>query len=147
MSPDSRAGAGALLLLILALLGVGVVSSTPLRHLIQALPAALALVPAIRGASWAKYAAIPIFAFWLLIMGLIWLYLLGLARIVTGRFTSAEIVLTFAIGLASLGGLAAALRASSSASVAARVAAAAAVSAALQIGAMWLSLRPIFSRS
>ena len=53
---------------------------------------------------------IPILAFWLFIMLLIWLYLLGIARVVTGHFTPAEVSLTVVIGLACVVGLGASAR-------------------------------------
>ena len=129
---------------ILGLLAVGVVSGTPVRHLVQVAPAILALVFIIRRAPWAYYAALPIFVFWLLIMLAIWLYLLGIARIVSGHFTHAEIGLSFVIGASCLVGLSQMLR---SQPVASRVTRAAwsVIFAALQLAALWLSLRPEFA--
>jgi len=43
-------------------------------------------------------------------MLLIWLFLLGWVRIVSGTFSATEIAMTFAVGAASLTGLAACLR-------------------------------------
>src|SRR5580765_3027262 len=71
--------AGALLATVAALVVVGFVSGTPVRHLIQILPALLALGFVALREPWAAFGALPIFCFWLLIMSLIWLYLLGLA--------------------------------------------------------------------
>jgi|SRR5262245_49861808 len=126
---------------VAALLAVGVASGTPLRHAIQVAPAAAVLAANVRRAPWAGAAAAAVFAFWLLIMTLIWLWLLGLARVVTGKFTPIEIALTLVIGLASLAGLFAAARGPARARAPARAAAFAAL-ALLQIAAMWLSLRP-----
>ena len=110
MSNASRLIAAALAGVILGLLGVGVVSGTPMRHIIQILPAALALALVIRRVPWASYAALPVFVFWLLIMVAIWLFLLGLARITTGHFSPAEVALTFVIGASCLCGLSQAFR-------------------------------------
>jgi len=55
-------------------------------------------------------AAAPLFAFWLLLMIAIWLFLTGIARIVSGTFTVAEIALTIAIAVAAGAGLIAARR-------------------------------------
>ena len=131
---------------IVGLLVVGLVSHTPLRHLIQLLPAVVALVAAVRQAPWARFAALPVFAFWLLIMVGIWLFLLGLARIITGHYSPAEVLLTVLIAVSSLTGGAASLR--STVPVGWRRALAAGVGLALfQVGAMWLSLQPAFAHS
>jgi hypothetical protein len=132
--------------LVVGLLLVGVVGGTPLRHLLQAAPA-LALVAVRsrpRARAWTSFAALAVFAFWLAIMSLIWLYLLGLARIVTGHFTRVEIALTLVIGGASAAGIVAALRARAPSSWPAR-GAAFLVSMALQVGVTWLSVQPAFA--
>jgi hypothetical protein len=134
-----------LLGVILGLLAVGMVSGTMVRHIIQVLPAAVALVLAIRRVSWAYYAALPIFAFWLLIMVAIWLFLLGIARITSGHFTPAEIALTLLIGGACAVGLSQAFAPRPPASRGQR-AAWTIVFALLQIAAMWLSLQEPFAR-
>lgn len=43
--------------------------------------------------------------FWLVIVVLIWLFLLGRARVVTGHFSTTEIAMTLIIGIACLIGL------------------------------------------
>jgi hypothetical protein len=48
---------------------------------------------------------LPLYLFWLIIMVLIWLYLLGWSRVVTGHFSPIEIAMTLVIGIASLVGL------------------------------------------
>jgi hypothetical protein len=53
---------------------------------------------------------LPLFTFWLFVMGGIWLFLLGIAPVFTGRFAPIEIVLTVVIGLASAVGLIAVCR-------------------------------------
>jgi hypothetical protein len=100
----SRAVSGPLLLVSLALLAVGFVSHTPVRHLIQILPLLIALAGAVRGARWAAGAAHPMFVFWLLLMTLIWCTLLGLPSLITGQFTPAEIALTLVIGVSCVWG-------------------------------------------
>jgi hypothetical protein len=101
---------GALVALIVALLLVGVVSHLLLRHVVQVVPAVLALIIAIRGGRAARYAALPVFLSWLFLMTLIWLFLLGLTRIISGHFATTETLLTILIGAASLWGLFAVLR-------------------------------------
>jgi hypothetical protein len=141
MPDTTRVTAAALVGVILALLAVGVASGTVVRHVIQVLPAGLALVLVIRRAAWAHYAALPIFAFWLLIMLAIWLFLLGLARITSGRFSPAEIALTLVIGASCLAGLSQVFRTQPAASLWARSAWAVAFGA-LQVAALWASLQP-----
>jgi hypothetical protein len=102
--PPDRVVAIWLAVVAAALLLVGVVSDTVLRHVVQIAPLGIALaLPGRPG--WRVNAAAPLLAFWLLVMGAIWLFFLGLARIVSGTFTATEIVLTIVIGTASLLGL------------------------------------------
>lgn len=101
---------GELTALIVALLLVGVVSHLLLRHVVQVIPAVLALIFAICGGRAARYAALPVFLCWLFLMTLIWLFLLGLTRVISGHFTTTETLLTIVIGAASLWGLVLVLR-------------------------------------
>lgn len=141
MSTREKVSAVALLTVLVALLAVGLVSGTIVRHAVQTVPVLLAsLVAALRPA-WSRFAAIPVFIFWLFIMGLIWLYLLGLANVVTGHFTPAEVGLTVIIGLACVIGLAASARGAKRPSWLVGIAAFVMVGA-IQVGAMWLSLQP-----
>jgi len=144
MSRNTWVIASCLLGIILSLLLVGIISATLLRHVVQVIPAAVALVAVARRALWGPHAALPLFIFWLLIMLAIWLWLLGIARIVTGRFTPAEIVLTVVIGTCCAGGIVASLRTPTTTSRTWRLLMFA-MFVAFQIGAMWLSLRQPFS--
>jgi len=127
-----------------ALLVVGVVSSTMLRHVVQVAPIVLALGLLWRRSEWGVPAAAPLFAFWLLVMGAIWLFLLGLARIVSGTFTPTEIALTILIAGAAAWGLVASSRCGTAVPMALRVVAIASF-ALLQLGALWLSTRPFIA--
>lgn len=130
-----------MLTVLVALLLVGLVSGTIIRHAVQILPVIAATVVIVAQPSWGRFAAIPVFAFWFLIMLLIWLYLLGLANVITGQFAPAEIGLTIVIGLASAVGLVTSASATKRTLMWAGVAAFV-VFGALQVGAMWLSLQP-----
>ena len=130
--------------IILSLLLVGVVSTTLLRHVFQITPVVAALVAVARRAKWGKYAAIPILIFWFIIMLFIWLYLLGIARIVSGRFTPVEIVSTVMVGLCCLCGVVSSLRIPTVASRTLRILVFV-IFAVLQVGAMRLSLSPFVS--
>jgi hypothetical protein len=127
---------------LVSLLLVGLVSGTVLRHCVQVLPAAMAIHLAVRRVRWASGASLPIFVIWFGIMLLIWLYLLGLARVVTGRFSPAEIAFTIVIGLACAWGISAATAMRHGASLWSQLGAAA-VFAALQITAIWASMLPM----
>jgi hypothetical protein len=135
----------ALVGVLLPLLLVGLASGTILRHLLQVLPVGLALVPVLRRRSWGPCAAVPLFLFWLLIMLTIWLWLLGLARITSGHFTPAEVVLTVIIAVSCIGGLVGAVRCRPTPRLWAGIAVFL-LFAALQIGAMWLSLQEPVAR-
>jgi hypothetical protein len=124
---------------------VGIVSHTLLRHVIQIAPLLLALALSLRRSAWSVSAAALLFAFWFLIMGAIWLFLLGVARIVSGTFTPAEITLTVIIGAASLLGLGAAYRRGTTVPIVARLGTVTAFGV-LQFAAMWLSAQPFVAR-
>ncbi len=144
MTRHEKVLAAALLAVLVALILVGVVSGTIVRHSVQVLPVLVATLVVMLRPSWSAYAVVPVFAFWLFIMLLIWLYLLGLASVVTGHFTPAEIALTVVIGLACSLGLGASVRRASLSSWRAG-AAVFLMFGTLQVGAMWLSLQPAFA--
>ena len=128
-----------------ALLVVGIVSDTLLRHIIQIAPLVVALSLLPRRFDWGVSAAAPLFAFWLFVMGAIWLFLLGVARIVTGTFTPVEVILTVIIGLASLLGLGTAYRHGTAIPILARLGTIVTF-AVLQFAAMWFSVQPFVTR-
>jgi hypothetical protein len=109
--------AGWALVTILALvLGVGLVSSGVLRHLVQTIPSWLTVYLGFRRHTLAKWTALPVCIFWFGIMVCIWLYLLGWARMVTGHFTGIEIAMTIIVGGASVFAFIQALRMKSASS-------------------------------
>jgi len=128
-----------------ALLMVGFVSQTVLRHVIQIAPLVAAVGLVVRRSTIGVSAAAPLFAFWLLMMGAIWLFLLGLARIFTGTFTPIEVTLTIVIGAASVLGLRQAHHVSATRLRAGNVATVV-VFAVLQLAAFWLSVQPFARR-
>jgi hypothetical protein len=97
------------LCIIVALLVVGAVSHGVTRHIVQTSPLWIAISLSIRRSGLSKWAALPCFVFWLLVMGAIWLYLLGWAQIVSGTFSPTEIAMTLIVGLASMVGIVRAL--------------------------------------
>jgi hypothetical protein len=104
-SASSRKIAICCLAMIFALWIVGVASGEIVRHLIQTLPIWLGVILGFRNSGWVKSAVLPFFIFWLGIMALIWLYLLGVSRIITGHYSSTEIAMTIVVGLAALLGI------------------------------------------
>jgi hypothetical protein len=141
MRTDNRVLLACGLAVIVALLVVGVVSREIVRHALQTAPVWIAVVLAWRGSRLARWAAVPVFAFWLFVMAMIWLFLLGIARIARGHYSPTEIAMTLVVGLACLVGLAASLRASGRTSWPSAVGVLA-LTAALQVGAMAISFRP-----
>ncbi len=102
---DSLKGIGCCSLLILvALYVVGAVSHGSLRHEVQTLPLWAPIVAGFNRWGFARWCALPCFLFWLVIMVLIWLFLLGWAHVVSGHFSPIEIAMTLLIGLASASG-------------------------------------------
>jgi hypothetical protein len=127
--------------IIAALLVVGAVSHEVIRHIVQTAPLWIAIVLGARQSGWSKWAALPCLFFWLLLMIVIWLFLLGWARIVSGTFSSTEIVMTVIVGLASILGIVTAVRMRGSVRAWPATAMVLLV-AALQVTALRLSLLP-----
>ncbi len=127
--------------IIAGLLGVGVVSGTLTRHLVQVSPAAVALGLVVGGSPYGRAAALPMLTFWAGLMGTIWLFLLGLHQMIGGRFTAVEIALTIAIAAACLTGVVGGARPTANVPSGRRVAAATAFGL-LQLAAFWASLQP-----
>jgi hypothetical protein len=96
--------------IIAALLVVGAVSHGVIRHIVQTSPLWIAIVLGIRRSGWSKWAALPCFVLWLLLMTAIWLFLLGWARIVSGTYSPTEIAMTLIVGSASAVGIVRAVR-------------------------------------
>jgi hypothetical protein len=141
MEEDYRILTICCVVVIAALLVVGAVSHGIIRHVVQTSPLWIAVVLGMRHSRSAKWAAIPCFVFWLLIMIAIWLYLLGWARIISGTFSATEIAMTVIVGLASIAGILRAVRIRSGVSPW-RATAVLLLVAALQIAALRVSLLP-----
>jgi hypothetical protein len=109
MEKNFRVLIGCSVATIAALLVVGALSSGVIRHIVQTAPLWIVIVLGARRSGRSKWAALPCFVFWFLLMTAIWLFLLGRARIVSGTFSGTEIVMTVIVGLASLAGIVKAL--------------------------------------
>jgi len=97
-------GACALAVLV-ALYVVGAVSHGSLRHELQTLPLWIPIVAGFNRREFARWCALPCFLFWLPVMALIWLFLLGWSHVISGTFSPVEIAMTIVVGLASAAGL------------------------------------------
>jgi hypothetical protein len=91
--------------LVAALLVVGVVSAGVRRHLVQTAPEWIIVWLGLRGSRWTKWVGIPCFAFWLLLMAVVWMYLLGWTRVISGTFSPVEIAMTLVVGASAVLGL------------------------------------------
>ena len=98
------------LTILVALYIVGAVSNGSLRHEVQTLPLWVPIVLGFRQRPAAKWAAVPCFIIWFVLMTFIWLFLLGWARILSGHFSPTEIALTLIVGAASITGLGVSVR-------------------------------------
>jgi hypothetical protein len=49
----------------------------------------------------ARWCALPCFIFWFIVMALIWLFLLGIAHVISGDFSPIEVAMTIVVGVAS----------------------------------------------
>ena len=95
------------LAIILALaVGVGLASNLVLRHIVQTLPLWLGVAFGFRRSRATGWTALPSFLFWLVLMIVIWLYLLGIAHVISGHFSPVEIAMTIIVGTASAAGIA-----------------------------------------
>jgi len=83
--------------LSLALLAVGLISGTILRHVVQLLPAWTVLVGLTLRRDWARRAALAILVLWGILMLAIWLTVAGIWPLIPGSFSTAEILLTVVI--------------------------------------------------
>jgi hypothetical protein len=98
------------LAVLVALYVVGAVSHGSLRHEVQTLPLWVPIVAGFNRREFARWCALPCFLFWLPIMVLIWLFLLGWSHVISGTFSPVEIAMTIVVGLASAAGLFSCLR-------------------------------------
>jgi len=105
MKNDFRILTACCLAMIAALMVVGAVSHGVLRHIVQTSALWIAIVLGIRRSASTKWAALPCFVFWLLLMTAIWLYLLGWSQFLSGRFSPTEIAMTLVVGLATIAGI------------------------------------------
>jgi hypothetical protein len=133
------------LITLFALYVVGAVSNGVVRHIVQSLPLWFPIVWGLRQREIAKYAALPCFAIWLALMILIWLFLLGWAKLVSGHFTPVEVILTLVIGTAGIAGLLIGFRWRTSLSWS-KALSIAAIFALLQVAALRISFLPSIAK-
>jgi ABC-type amino acid transport system permease subunit len=94
------------LAIILALIaGVGLATGLVLRHLVQTAPLWIVVVLGATRSRATGWGGLPLFVFWFALMALIWLYLLGIAHILSGHFMPIEVAMTVIVGVASLSGI------------------------------------------
>lgn len=110
MDKNVRLLIGCCLTMMTALLVVGLVSHGIIRHIVQTSPYWVAIVLGLRGSPWSKWAGLPCFALWLLLMINIWLTLLGFPHLLGGTFSPTEIAMTLVVGVAALAGMVASVR-------------------------------------
>ena len=123
-----------------ALVLVGVASNTVPRHLVQIVPLLVAAGLVLGRSSSAAYAAVGLCAFWGVVMGLIWLHLLGLSGAAAGTYSIGEIALTLVIAVFSVFGILRGTRADTE-RPALRVAVLIAIAFVVQAAVMSLSIR------
>lgn len=138
---ERRPLAGCLAGLAIALIVVGLVSGTILRHIVQIVPVVTAGIVVIRRPAIGAYAALPIFIFWMFIVSLIWLFLAGLSRIANGHYTIPEIISTIVMAACCGYGVIRAIPIGRPSPVGWRIATFLGF-AALQFVAMWISFMP-----
>jgi hypothetical protein len=80
-----------------------------LRHVLQTLPFWCAVILGARNSRWAGWVGLPLFVFWLLMMTLIWMSVLGISHLM-GSFSGWEIAMTIVVGVSSIAGITASVR-------------------------------------
>jgi hypothetical protein len=105
MEKGARFMVGCCVAIMAALLVVGVVSHILIRHIVQTSVLWIAIVLGIRNSKLTKWAALPCFLFWLVLMAAIWSFLLGWTNFLSGTFSPTEIAMTIIVGVASLEGI------------------------------------------
>jgi hypothetical protein len=145
MEKDNRILIGCSVAMMAALLVVGAVSHIMVRHVVQTSALWIAIVLGVRNSKLAKWAALPCFLFWLVLMGAIWSFLLGWTSFLSGTFSPTEIAMTIIVGAASLGGAIWAVSMKSGVR-ALRATAAAVVVLILQVAVFRLSMLPEIAR-
>jgi hypothetical protein len=85
--------------------GVGFPAGLVLCYVVQTLPLWIGIVFGLRRARLAAWIGLPLFLFWLTLMVFIWLYVLGIASIISGHFSPFEIAMTIMVGAASVTGI------------------------------------------
>ena len=111
LTPDRRSQASdsrmsiPLAIIAISLMVVGALSETMVRHAIQVVPLVVVAILAIRGWHLATAAGVGLLLFWFVIMLLIWAFLFDIATIVSGHYTTGEVVLTVLIALTALSGM------------------------------------------
>src|SRR6267154_2997999 len=93
-------------IIVALVVGVGLAAGLVLRHAVQTLPLWIGVLAGARRSRAVGWIGLPMFLFWLVLMSLIWLYLLGIARVVTGHFSPMEIAMTIVVGAAAIVGIA-----------------------------------------
>lgn len=133
------------LILILSLYVVGIVSHGIIRHFVQTAPVWAVVWLGFRRSPWTKWAALSPLVLWFLLMGNVWLLLLGLPHLLSGTFTPIEIAMTITIGVAAVVGIATALRVRTAVPWASS-AGVIMLMACLQVFALWVSFQRGISR-
>ncbi|MGB2628506.1 MAG: hypothetical protein WAK20_17105 [Candidatus Acidiferrum sp.] len=110
MQQNHRILIGCCVAMIIALLTVGSVSHGVVRHIIQTSPLWIVVALGLRKSPLTKWTALPCFLIWLALMTLIWLFILGWAKVITGTFSPVEIAMTLIVGIACLTGIWASFR-------------------------------------
>jgi hypothetical protein len=94
------------LAIIVALVGgVGLATGLVIRHVVQTAPLWIGLALGIGGSRAVGWFTAPIFAFWMVLMVLIWLYLAGWSTLISGHFSAFETAMTLVVGAACAIGL------------------------------------------
>lgn len=86
--------------------GIGLASGLLLHHVVQTLPLWVGVVLGFRRSRATGWIGLPLFLFWLALMAIVWLDLLGITRVLTAHFSPLQIVMTIVVGIGSLVGIA-----------------------------------------
>ena len=91
--------------IVVCLVLLGVLSDTVARHVLQAAPGVIAAGAVMRRSTASTLFAVGVCSFWLVVMGLIWLFLAGLPGMASGSYSPGEIFLTIGIAVFAVAGI------------------------------------------
>ena len=123
--------------IVVCLILLGLLSDTVARHVLQAAPVVIAAGAMARRSAATTLFAVGVCSFWLVVLGLIWLFLAGLSGAAPGSYSPGEVFLTIGIAVFAVAGI---LRGARMGNRTSSVATAAMITAGFMIQAVFMAV-------